>query len=121
MVILRGFLIVATVAIYLMTFAASASHGINWPAVAVHDLMALNWRSQFDTDFILYLLLGATWIAWREGGTARGWAFGAVSVVLGGMFSFPYLLHATYVAEGDVRRVLLGVRQQGAWSRPPRG
>ncbi|MDJ0788423.1 MAG: hypothetical protein QNK05_16575 [Myxococcota bacterium] len=107
---LRLFLIVATVAIYAMTVIASVSHGINWPAVAVADLMELSWRSQFNTDFLIYLLLFAAWITWREGGTPKGYAFGVLSVVMGGMFSFPYLLRATYVGNGDPRAVLLGTR-----------
>lgn len=113
MATIRLFLIVSTVAIYLMTLVASTSHGINWPAVAVGDLLELNWRSQFNTDFIVYLLLFAVWVTWREGGTAKGYAFGVLSVVMGGMFSFPYLLRATYVANGDPRGVLLGSRRQG--------
>jgi len=104
----RIFLIVSTVAIYALTVIASVSHGINWPAVAVADLLELNWRSQFNTDFILYLLLFAAWVAWREGGTARGYAFGVMSIAMGGMFGFPYLLRATYAAKGDPRALLLG-------------
>ena len=111
MATLRLFLIVSTITIYAMTLIASALHGINWPAVAVGDLLALNWRSQFNTDFIIYLLLFAAWISWREGGTARGYALGVLSVVMGGMFSFPYLLRAMYVAKGDPIEVLLGARQ----------
>jgi hypothetical protein len=93
MTALRFFLMVSTAGIYLMTLAASANHGINWPAVAV-----------------IYLLLVATWISWREGFTAKGHTFGFLSVVMGGMFTFPYLLYATYRAGGDPKEVLLGGR-----------
>ncbi|WDQ15043.1 hypothetical protein [Rhodopirellula sp. P2] len=106
---LRAFLFVSTVLIYVMTVLASLSQGINWPAVALDDLMAFNWRSQFDTDFLVYLLLGATWISWREGFTAKGHVFAFLSVFLGGMFSFPYLLFATYQANGEAKRFLLGI------------
>lgn len=109
----RLFLIGSTLAIYALTVVAVTSHGPNWPAVAVGDLLALDWRSQFNTDFILYLVLFAGWIAWREGGTARGYALGALSIVMGGMFSFPYLLRASYLANGDPRGVLLGERGGG--------
>jgi hypothetical protein len=106
---LRFFLLVSTVLIYVMTLLAWSSQGINWPAVAISDLMALNWRSQFDTDFLVYLFLGATWITWREGFTLKGHVFAFLSVFLGGMFSFPYLLLATYQANGDPKILLLGV------------
>ncbi|MEO9930861.1 hypothetical protein [Rhodopirellula bahusiensis] len=88
---------------------SSVSQGINWPAVALNDLTALNWRSQFDTDFLVYLALGATWITWREGFTIKGHCFAFLSVFLGGMFSFPYLLLATYRTKGDPKMLLLGV------------
>ena len=109
MTLLRIFLIASTVLIYAMTLIASFNHGINWPAVAVEDLIALNWRSQFDTDFLLILLLGAAWIVWREGGTTKGYVFAFLSIFLGGMFSFPYLLYASYDANGDSKKLLVGI------------
>ena len=112
MFILRTFLIVSTALIYVMTLIATVNHGVNWPAVAVQDLIALDWRSQFDADFLIYLLLGATWISWREGFTPKGHLFGFLSVFMGGMFSFPYLLHATYQAKGNPKAVLLGIHTE---------
>lgn len=108
MVRLRIFLLISTVAIYLFTYVAVVSHGFNWPALAVEDILAMNWRSQFDIDLVIHLLLLATWISWRERFTAKGYLFGFLSIVLGGMFSFPYLLYAIYLANGDPKRVLLG-------------
>ena len=110
MITLRIFLLVSTIAIYLFTYFAVVSQGINWPAVAIADILALNWRSQFDIDFIIHLLLLATWISWREGFSLKGHIFGFLSIVMGGMFSFPYLFHAIYVAKGDPKGVLLGNR-----------
>jgi len=112
MTALRCFLLVSTVAIYLITFVVSVSYGINWPAVAVGDILALNWRSQFNMDFVIHLFLLVTWICWREGFTAKGFAFGFLSIVMGGMFGFPYILYATYVAKGDPKALLLGSRAQ---------
>jgi len=106
---LQVFLIISTFLIYAATVIAVTYHGFNWPAVAIQDLAALNWRSQFDTDFVIYLLLGSTWISWREGFTAKGHAFGFLNVFLGGMFGFPYLFFASIHANGDPTRILLGV------------
>lgn len=105
----RVFLLISTVLIYAMTIIAVGYHGFNWPAVAIQDLADLNWRSQFDTDFIIYLLIGSTWISWREGFTAKGHTFGFLNVFLGGMFGFPYLLYASLQANGNPTRILLGV------------
>ena len=108
MAMLRFFLLVSTILIYVYTYFAVAAQGINWPAVAFGDILALNWRSQFDVDFVIHLLLLATWISWREGFSMKGHVFGFLSIVMGGMFSFPYLLYAIYVAKGDPKRILLG-------------
>lgn len=86
---LRIFLLFSTVLIYVMTVLASSSQGINWPAVAINDLIALDWRSQFDTDFLVYLFLGATWVTWREGFTLKGNCFAFLSVFLAACSVFP--------------------------------
>ena len=43
--------------IYSVTLAAAAGHGIIWPATFFPDLMALDWRSQFNADLLLHLIL----------------------------------------------------------------
>jgi hypothetical protein len=73
------------------------------------DLLALGWRSQFDIDFIIHLFLLAAWVTWREGADARAYIFGFLSIVMGGMFSFPYILYATYKAGGEPKALLLGI------------
>jgi hypothetical protein len=109
MAILRAFLGLATFVIFAVTISAVAAGGINWPAVFFGDLLNFDWRSQFNTDFLIHLLLFATWIAWREGFTPLGYLFGFFSIFWGGMFGFPYLLFATYKAGGDPRALVLGV------------
>lgn len=111
MTAIRTFLFISTVMIYVMSLIAAVSHGINWPAVAINDLLALNWRSQFNADFISYLLIVATWISWREGLTTKGYIFGFLSIFMGGMFTFPYLLYATCQAKGSPKEVLFGMHK----------
>ena len=106
---LKSLLIVSTLVIYALTVFATIAQGWNWPAIAINDLLALNWRTQFDFDFIIHLLLLATWVVWREGTNARAYLFGFLSIVMGGMFSFPYIIYATYKASGKPRSLLLGV------------
>ena len=106
---LKFLLIVSTVLIYLFTVFAIYGNGFNWPAVAINDLLSLNWRSQFNFDFIVHLVLLATWVVWREGTTKRAYLFGFLSIFLGGMFSFPYIIYASVKAKGDVSKMLLGV------------
>lgn len=106
---LKALLIISGIGIYAFTVAAVINQGPNWPAVAINDLISLNWRSQFDFDFIVHLLLLATWVVWREGATAKAYLFGVLSVVMGGMFSFPYLVYAIIQAKGQPKALLLGV------------
>ncbi len=106
---LRIFLLLSAVIIYLVTILASFAQGINWPAVYFGDILNLDWRSQFNTDFLIHLFLLATWVSWREGFTLKGYVFSFLSIVMGGMFGFPYLLMTTYQAKGDPREILLGV------------
>ncbi|MEM7247471.1 MAG: hypothetical protein AAF533_19200 [Acidobacteriota bacterium] len=106
---LRSFLMLATVLIFAITILVVMEMGVNWPAVFFGDLVAMNWRSQFNADFLIHLVLLATWVSWREGHGVKGVVFGFLSIVMGGMFGFPYILWATYQAKGDPRAMLLGI------------
>lgn len=83
--------------------------GVNWPVVYFGDILNFAWRSQFDIDFLIRLILLATWIVWREGFSTKGYIYGFLSIFLGGMFSFPYILLAIYKAKGEIKPLLLGV------------
>jgi hypothetical protein len=108
---LRTYLLVSTLVIFAVSIYVVSTAGVNWPAVYFGDQIRLDWRSQFNTDFLLHLGLLANWIAWREGFSAKGWLFGVLSIFMGGMFSFPYLLLATYKVQGNPTALLLGVRE----------
>ena len=107
--ILRLFLIASTLIIFSITYYALTTQGVNWPAIYFGDVLSLNWRSQFNIDFLIHLFLLATWIVWREGITVKGYIFGFLSIFMGGMFGFPYMLYATFKANGNPKLVLLGV------------
>ena len=107
--ILRTYLMTATVIIFSLSIYVVVTQGLNWPAVYFGDILGVDWRAQFNVDFVIHLFLLATWISWREGFTSKGNLFGFLSIFMGGMFGFPYLLHATYKAQGNPQRILLGV------------
>lgn len=106
---LRILLIVSTIIMYTVSIYVIGAYGINWPAIYFDDLLALDWRSQFNTDFLIHLFLLAIWIMWREGFTYKGCLFAFLSIFMGGMFGFPYILYATYKAKGDPKIVMLGI------------
>lgn len=113
MPLLRLVLAASTAAIFGATLAAIAHAGYNWPAVFLGDLLAGNWRSQFNTDLVIHLALIGVWVAWREAWSAKGLVFGVFCVIWGGMFTFPYVLVESYRARGDTVRILLGARGAG--------
>jgi len=107
---LRTFLIVGWVAIAVVTVAAMTSLGVGDFIQTVLEDVRHPWRLQLYVDFELHLLLFAGWIAWRERPLAVGLVCAAATLVLGALFTLPYLLFATVRAEGSVRRLLLGAR-----------
>lgn len=104
---LRLFLILSWALITGLTIYIIMQHGINWPVVLLNDLFSLTWRTQFNTDFILHLVLFCSWIYWREDSKLKGLIY-ALIAILGATFSFVYLLIATYKAQGDIRKLVLG-------------
>ncbi|MBD2626839.1 hypothetical protein [Trichormus variabilis] len=109
MTLLRAFLVVSTLLIFTVSIYAIVTTGINFPAVYFGDLLKLDWRAQFNTDLLIFLSLTAIWVTWREGFTPKGFLLGVVTLVGGAMFVCPYLLFATYKANGDPKELLLGV------------
>lgn len=105
-------LVIFTLLIYALTISGINAQGWFWPAVFFGDLLQLNWRAQFNGDFLMHLLLLATWTWWREGGGVRGSVIGFLCVFMGGMFSFPYLLYLIIRNKGSFTSVFMGVHRQ---------
>ncbi|MGR8947669.1 MAG: hypothetical protein ACU84Q_06450 [Gammaproteobacteria bacterium] len=106
---LRVCLVISTIIIFGVTFVVISGHGVIWPKFFISDLLAANWRSQFNTDLVIHLALVGLWVAWREGFGVKGFVFGIFCVVWGGMFTFPYVLITTYKAKANFSDIFLGV------------
>jgi hypothetical protein len=109
MTLLRSFLITAALLIYAISIYVIVTMGLNYPAVYFSDLLNLDWRSQFNTDLLIYISLMAIWVTWREGFTPKGFLFGFLNIFLGSLFGCLYLLFATYKAQGNPKVLLLGI------------
>lgn len=72
------------------------------------------WRAQFYADLEAQLIVLAAWIAWREGSAGAGLAGAAATMLLGALFTLPYLLLASMKAKGDPAALLLGPRRAAA-------
>ena len=98
------------IAIAAVTWWALGALGLPaLPRTMLADL-AHPWRAQLYLDLELQLLVFAAWVVWRERRFGVGLACAAATMLLGALFTLPYLLVASVVAEGDVRRLLLGAR-----------
>ena len=110
----RALLALAWIGVAAITLWALTELGLAAaPATFVRDL-AHPWRAQFYADLEAHLLLFALWIAWRERTLGRGLAFALATMLLGALFTLPYLLVASIRARGDVRALLLGARREAA-------
>lgn len=110
MTALRLFLIVAWLALALVTAHAMAALGVAALADTILADLGHPWRLQLFLDLELHLVLFAGWIAWRERPLALGLACAIATMLLGALFTLPYLLFATVRARGDARLLLLGER-----------
>ncbi|HEX2591428.1 MAG TPA: hypothetical protein VHL34_08020 [Rhizomicrobium sp.] len=114
MIAFRGFLLVAIVAILAYTIPVGLNHGWNFMATALADLAVMDWRGQFDIDFLFLLSLAGIWLAWRHEFSAAGLFLGVFTFFGGMPFLSVYLLYAISKNGGDMRKVLLGERRAAA-------
>ena len=110
MIMLRIFLVLGWIAVAFVTLGAMSSLGVGGFIDTVLEDVRHPWRLQFYTDFEIHLLLFACWIVWRERPLALGLVCAAATLVLGALFTLPYLFFATVRAEGSARALLLGAR-----------
>ena len=103
---LRLFVLAIWLVLLAVTWRAAAELGLGGGNVFFSDF-SHPWRAQFNTDLSLHLLLFAVWVFWREHSKLLGLVC-AVLCALGGIFTFLYLVVASYRSRGDARVLLLG-------------
>ena len=106
--ILTIFLLGGWIALLIVTVHALQTLGGNAAIDLFFGDFQNPWRRQFNTDFVLHLLLFASWIFWRTESKATGLLLFMISAFCGGMFNILYVLIALVRAKGDVQRLLLG-------------
>jgi hypothetical protein len=72
------------------------------------DMVAMTWAGQFNFDFMCFLTLSGLWLAWRHHFSLGGLALGVLGFFGGIMVPAPYLLLASYKANGNMKILLLG-------------
>lgn len=108
MLAFRSALVVAWLAIMAVTVNAITTLGISGLGLFVTDF-SHPWRAQFNADFSVHLLLVMAWIVYREGRLWRGLLL-ALPVVLGSVYTLPYIFVATFRSRGRFAPLLRGAR-----------
>jgi hypothetical protein len=104
-------------AIFIVTVAAIAKLGLAAaPTTFLADLRH-PWRMQFYFDLEVHLLLAGCWMIYREQSRLVGVACGVATLFLGGLFTAPYVLIASFRAKGEVGALLMG-RHRVSQRRP---
>jgi uncharacterized membrane protein len=103
---LQALLAMFWIAMLAVTFYAVRALGSEGGMVFLSDFMH-PWRAQFNTDFSLHIVLIAIWVFWREKSKALG-SICALLCLMGGLFTFLYLLIAVHRAKGNAKNLMLG-------------
>lgn len=111
MLAFRLYLAAVFAGVGVYTFIVGMDHGWNLIPVFFSDIAAMAWPGQFNLDFMTFLGLSGLWVAWRHHFTPGGLALGGLFFVGGIMVLAPYLLYASYQADGDMKRVMLGEKR----------
>lgn len=108
MTLFRLILILMIVNILVYTGIVGLNHGWNLVPVFFGDMVAMTWPGQFNTDFMSFLVLSATWTMWRNNFSGVGIGLSVLALFGGIMFLAPYLLFLSFQANGNIREVMLG-------------
>ena len=72
------------------------------------DMAALTWPGQFNADFFGFLILSATWVAWRNHFSPLGIGLAVVALVGGIPFLTTYLFIMSFKVNDDLRLLIMG-------------
>jgi len=105
----RTLLVILLIAVVIYTILVVINEGLS-PLIPTFfgDILAMTWPGQFNFDFFGFLILSATWTAWRNQFSASGLGFALITLFGGIPFLTTYLLYLSYQTKGDIRVMLLG-------------
>ncbi|WP_306251403.1 hypothetical protein [Parvularcula sp. IMCC14364] len=111
MMAFRGLLIVLFLTILVYTGSVISNHGIGLIPVFFGDMAKMAWPGQFNLDFMCFLVLSATWLAWRHHFSAIGLLLAVMGAFGGMLFLSAYLLWLTFQTNGNIREIMLGAQR----------
>lgn len=110
----RVLLVIIWLVIASVTVVVIGNHGLNLFPVFFGDIRAMDWRGQFNVDFMSYLTLSAFWLMWRHKFSPAGLLLGVLGFFGGALFLSTYLLIISYQVKGDVLELMLGKERSAA-------
>ena len=109
MIAFRILLLILLIAVVTYTIPVVIEEGLSsLLPTFFRDILAMTWPGQFNFDFFGFLILSATWTAWRNQFSASGLGLALVALFGGIPFLTTYLLYLSYQTNGDIRVMLLG-------------
>lgn len=111
MTLFRIFLAALLIALLVYTLMVGAEHGWNFVPPFFAEIQAMTWQGQFNFDFMGFLLLSATWCAWRNDFSLSGWGLALLAATAGILFFSVYLLILSFQTKGDIQTMMLGARR----------
>ncbi len=110
MTLFRAVLVVAWLLIFYLSVEAARWIGV-MPSFDIFIGDFSNWwRAQFHTDFVIHLVLVASWLLYRTKNWIVGLLLALLAINLGSLFTVAYVFALTFTTKGDVRALLLGDR-----------
>ena len=100
-----------TIVIY--TLFVVKNHGLGLLPIFLGDIKAMTWPGQFNLDFLGFLVLSGTWLAWRNHFSPKGIALGVLGFFGGIPVLTTYLFFVSLKAK-DMKEVFLGPKRAAA-------
>ena len=107
-ILYRGFIATIVLALVIYSSVVILQYGWGLFPLVFGDIYAVNWRGQFNADFMALLALSALWVAWRNQFTAKGLTLAVLAFFGGAPFLCIYLLVLNRMHEGHLPTILLG-------------
>ncbi|ABC64100.1 hypothetical protein [Erythrobacter litoralis] len=106
-------LVLLWLALAAYTAVTVANHGLGLLPIFFGDIATMAWPGQFNFDFLLFLVLSASWTAWRNRFRASGLLLAVIAFFGGAGFLFPYLTYLIWKHDGNAAAIMLGVDYPG--------
>ena len=113
MVSFRLLLLAMTAVIVVVTVSAMGELGLPAAVTTILNDLRHPWRLQFYSDLEIQLVLFACWIIYREQSKLVGVCCGLGAIILGALFTAPYVLIASFRTSGDAVALLIGGQRAG--------